>query len=109
MGFRESLGEFEQLALLAIWRLGQDAYGTTVREEIEQATGRTVAIGSLYTTLERLREKGYVDSLWGDATPERGGRSKRFFTLTAAGGIALTRSMEGIRKLSSGFLPAEAR
>jgi DNA-binding PadR family transcriptional regulator len=100
------LGEFEQLTLLAIWRLGREAYGTTIREEIEQATSRPIAIGALYTTLDRLQQKGFVDSELGEATPERGGRAKRFFTVTPKGGEAMRKSLKAIRNLATGFLPS---
>jgi len=73
MGSRDHLGEFEQLVLLAILRLGPNAYGMTVRREIEKRAGRTTSIGSLYLTLDRLQQKGLIRSELGEATPERGG------------------------------------
>ena len=76
---RDTLGEFEQLLLLAIVHLGDDAYGVTIRQEIEARTGRDVAIGALYTSLDRLERKGFVRSTMSEPTPERGGRSKRCF------------------------------
>lgn len=106
MGSRDNLGEFEQLTLMAVWRLGRKAYGTSIREAVEQATDRAVAIGALYTTLDRLQVKGLVTSELGEATPERGGRAKRFFTVTPKGGEALRKSLKAIRALSEGFLPA---
>ena len=79
------MGEFEQIVLLAILRVGEDAYGVTIRAEIELCTGRDPAPGALYTTLDRLEDKGFVTSRLGDPTPQRGGRAKRFFTVTPAG------------------------
>lgn len=95
----EALGEFEQIVLLAIVRLTGDAYGTTIRREIESRTGRLVAIGALYTALERLERKGYVGSLLSDPTPQRGGRSKRYFTLRPAGVAALKRSRQALDRM----------
>ena len=81
----DSLGEFEQAVLLAVAHLDDDAYGVTIRREIESRTRRTVAVGALYTALDRLERKGLVTSTMSDPTPERGGRSKRHFTITSAG------------------------
>jgi PadR family transcriptional regulator, regulatory protein PadR len=86
---REHLGEFEQIALLAVLRLGQNAYGVPVRREIENRTGRSVTVGALYRTLDRLEEKGYVTSWFSDPVPERGGRSKRYFRVEPLGIRAL--------------------
>src|ERR1700754_3750682 len=96
---RDGLGEFEQLALLAVCRLGKEAYGTTIREAIELATERSISIGALYTTLDRLESKGYVNSELGEPTPERGGRAKRYFTVTGAGVGALKRSVQAVQNL----------
>jgi DNA-binding PadR family transcriptional regulator len=85
----DALGEFEQSLLLAIVHLGENAYGVTIRQEIEARTGREVAVGALYTSLARLERKGYVRSTMSEPTPQRGGRSKRHFTLRAAGAAAL--------------------
>ena len=85
MGGRSSLGEFELLVMLTILRLGEDAYGVPISREIEQRTGRSVTFGTVYATLERLQKKGFVRSNLGEATPERGGRAKRFFRVTSAG------------------------
>jgi PadR family transcriptional regulator, regulatory protein PadR len=76
-----ALGEFEQVVLLAILRLGEDAYAVTVRDEILRCTGRDVSRGSIYITLDRLETKGYLKSRLADPTPERGGRAKRYYTL----------------------------
>src|ERR1044071_9054581 len=82
---RAYLGEFEHLVILALLRLGDRAYGVTVRQEIELRAGREVSIGAIYATLERLQRKGYVRSALGEPTRERGGRSKRFFRVTGKG------------------------
>src|SRR6516162_8059804 len=78
-------GEFELLVMLTIIRLGDCAYGVPISREIEQQTGREVAFGTVYATLERLQEKGFVRSSLGESTPERGGRAKRYFRVTATG------------------------
>lgn len=79
------LRDFELLILLAILRIGDDAYGVPIGHEIEQATGHRVTGASIYTALDRLQAKGLVTSALGDPTPERGGRAKRFFTVTSSG------------------------
>jgi PadR family transcriptional regulator len=104
-----SLGEFEQSVLLAIVHLKGDAYGVTIRREIESRTGRSIAVGALYTALERLERKGYVRSAASDPTPERGGRSKRHFTLLAAGATALERSHDAMRRMWAGLKPGLLR
>ena len=76
-----ALGEFEQVVLLAILRLGDDAYAVTIRDEILECTGREVSRGSIYITLDRLETKGYLKSRLADSTPERGGRAKRYYEL----------------------------
>jgi DNA-binding PadR family transcriptional regulator len=84
-----ALGEFEQLVLIAIVRLGPDAYGATIRREIESRTDRHLSISAVYTTLERLEQKGCVRSRVGDPTPERGGRRRKYFALQPLGARAL--------------------
>lgn len=79
------LGEFEYLLLSAAARLGEDAYGASIRREIEDATKRRCAVGALYTTLDRLEAKGLVTTWMGDPTPQRGGRPKRMVRVTAEG------------------------
>jgi len=95
MGKGEFLGEFEQVVLLAVARLRGDGYGVSIRQEIERRTGREVTVGSVYATLARLEEKGFVASLEGDPTPRRGGRARRLFRLLPGGAEALraTRGM----------------
>lgn len=84
-----SMGEFEQLVLLAILRLDDHAYGMEIREEIEKRIGREVSYGAAYTTLDRLERKGFVRYELGEATPRRGGRAKKYFHVTASGRAAL--------------------
>src|SRR4051794_27103690 len=82
---RESLGHFELLVLLALMREGEEAYGVPIARAIEESTGKPVILASVYNTLERLEQKGLVRSVVGEPTPERGGRAKRYFSITAAG------------------------
>lgn len=81
----EYLGNFELMLMLALLRLGEDAYGVTIAQELEEQTGREVVVASVYATLDRLQERGLVASSLGDSTPERGGRAKRYFRITGAG------------------------
>jgi DNA-binding PadR family transcriptional regulator len=97
-----SLGEFEQVVLLAILRLGDKAYGVTIGAEITACTGREPAPGALYTTLDRLEDKGLVWSRLGDPTPQRGGRAKRYFALNSKGLAAITRAQQSYRRLLEG-------
>ncbi len=94
MGKNKYLGEFEIVVLATLVRLGEDAYGMTIRRQIEERSGRSVSIGSLYATLRRLEAKGYVSTVLGEPTQERGGRAKRYFRLEAEGAEALIRSRE---------------
>ena len=98
-----NLGEFEQLILLAILRLRDDAYGVTIRAELADRAGRNVAPGALYTALERLETKGLITSRMGDPTPQRGGRAKRHVAVTAAGLDALTRALQAYQRLLDGL------
>jgi DNA-binding PadR family transcriptional regulator len=97
------LGEFEQVVLLAILRLKEDAYAIPIREEIEARTGRSVARGALYTALERLESKRCVQSRMSGPFAERGGRSRRYFTVTALGLSALRVSRQALLQLWSGL------
>jgi PadR family transcriptional regulator PadR len=99
----ELLGSLEHIVLLALLRLGDHAYGMTVRREIEERTGRNLSIGAVYATLERLEAKGYVSSFTGEPTSERGGRAKRHFRIEADGQQALRASQQAIRKMSLGL------
>ena len=99
---REFLGNFELLVLLALLRLGDEAYGVPISEAIEESTGREVALGSVYAALERLEQKGLVASRWGDPTPERGGRAKRHFRVSARGLREAREARAGLMKLWRG-------
>ena len=103
MSRRDYLGEFEHIVILALLRLGDRAYGVTVRQEIEARTGREVSIGAIYATLDRLEGKGYVKSQFGEPTPERGGRSKRFFRVTAKGMSAVNRTHRAMHSMTQGL------
>src|SRR5262245_58453111 len=81
----ETLSNFELMVLLAVMRLGNEAYGVPIAEEIESRRGKSVSIGSVYAALERLDSKGFVESELGEATAERGGRAKRYFRITRKG------------------------
>ena len=97
------LGVFEQLVLMGIVHLKEDAYGVTVRRNVEERTGRTVSLGAVYATLDRLEKKGYVSSYEGDPTPTRGGRAKRFFRVERAGITALQKSLQTVQSMSRGL------
>jgi len=97
------LGEFEQIVLIALLRLGRTAYGMAVRREIEERTGRQVSIGAVYATLQRLEGKGFVASFTGEPTAARGGRAKRFFRIEADGERSLRRSQEAIGRMMEGL------
>jgi PadR family transcriptional regulator PadR len=101
-----NLGEFEQLLLLALLRLGDEGYGVTVRRELERRAGRAVSLGTVYKTLLRLETKALVAATIGEPTPERGGRRKKYYALTPAGRRALERSLAALRKMSRGLDPA---
>jgi DNA-binding PadR family transcriptional regulator len=97
------LGEFELLVLLAVLRLGDDAYGASILDEIAQRTRRPVARGSVYITLDRLEEKGLLGSERGDPTPIRGGRAKRYFKLKPRGLRLLKRTVADLGRLQEGL------
>ena len=94
-----SLGEFEEIVLLAVRHLGNNAYGVPIRQTVEQARGRVVSIGAIYTTLERLEQKGLLTSELGEATPQRGGRAKRYYHLEGLGECALDAVEQARRRL----------
>lgn len=98
-----NLGEFEQLILLAILRLGDGAYGVTIRAELAERGGRSVAPGALYTALERLEAKRAIASRMGDPTPQRGGRAKRYVKVTPVGMEALRRALNAYERLLDGL------
>jgi len=96
------LGEFEYMLLTAAARLGEDAYGAAIRDEIEGATRRRCSIGALYTTLDRLEAKGLLKTWMGEATPQRGGRAKRMVRVTAKGIQAAAAFYEAVTRVSRG-------
>ena len=100
---REWLGEFEQMVLLACLRLGEGAYTMAVVHEIESITGREASHAAVYVALRRLEKKGMVDSELGEATPERGGRPKRFFRVLPAAMEPLRESRDALLGLWSGL------
>jgi DNA-binding PadR family transcriptional regulator len=100
-----SLGDFEQLVLLALVRLKEDAYGVTIHEEIVRRARRDVTIAAVYKTLERLEDKGLAASTVGEPTAERGGRRKKFFRIQPAGRRALTHALAAIRRMTDGLAP----
>lgn len=103
MATTTALGEFEQIVLLAVLRLKTDAYGVSIRAEIAARTGREPTSGALYTTLDRLEKKGLLQSRTGESTPQRGGRSKRYYTVTASGAAAVTRAQQAFRNMLKGL------
>jgi DNA-binding PadR family transcriptional regulator len=103
MNGRGHFGEWELMVILALMRLGDDAYGVPVCREIERQTGREVAVGSVYATLERLEEKGFVSSELGQPTAERGGRAKRYFRITTSGLREVRKTQRALVKLWSGL------
>ena len=100
---KHALGELEQTILLAVLRLGDEAYGVSIRREIALCTRRDVAPGALYTTLDRLEQKAIVEARNGDPTPERGGRAKRFYKLTREGHALLVEAQRSFKNLMDGL------
>ena len=98
-----AIGEFEQVVLLAILRLGDEAYAVSIRDEIGRCTGRDVSRGSIYITLDRLETKGYLRSWLADPTPERGGKAKRYYTLRPRAIEALRDSRRALVALWKGL------
>jgi PadR family transcriptional regulator PadR len=97
------IGEFEQHVLTALLRLRDTAYGVPIHREIVERTGRDVAIGAVYATLDRLERKGFVSSRAGEPTPERGGRAKRYFRIEAPGVSALDESWRASDRMREGL------
>ena len=97
------LGEFEQSVLLVILRLHGQAYGVTIRRELAECTERDPSPGALYTSLDRLEEKGLIASKMGDPTPQRGGRAKRYFTVNASGVRAVALAQRNFQRLLRGL------
>ena len=98
----QHLGEFEILVLLGILRLGEGAYGMTVRRELEETAQRKVTLGSVYGTLDRLEKKGFLRSWHTDPDPVRGGHPRRFFAVTPEGQLALRRSQQMMERMWAG-------
>ena len=98
-----ALGEFEQIVLMALLRIGAEAYGAVVCMEIEKRSGRTASLSAVHTTLERLEGKGLVRSRIGDPTPQRGGKRKRHYEVATLGMKALQASYRSIRKMADGL------
>lgn len=98
-----SLGEFEQLILLALVRLRDDAYGATVHQEVQKRTRRPISISAVYTTLDRLEAKGLLESHIGTPTPQRGGRRRQYFRLLPLGADALSQSYRIFREMTRGI------
>ena len=105
MKSNKNLGEFEILVLASVLRQDGDAYGASIKKDIEERTGRSVSIGALYATLSRLEEKAYVSAEMGEATPERGGRAKRYFRIEPTGRVLLERSVSSMRNMVEGLFP----
>ena len=99
----KKLGEFEQLVLLALLRLREDAYGTTICQEIEKRTNREISLSAVYTTLDRMEEQGLIKSRIGDPTPQRGGRRKKYFQLLPRGEEALAESYKALKRMITGL------
>ena len=103
MGTPPSLGDFEQLVLLALVRLGDRAYGVAIHNEITERAGREVTVAAVYKTLERLEDKGFTASTLGEPTAERGGRRKKYFRIQPAGRRALRHAIASLRRMSDGL------
>ena len=103
MADRDSLGSFEQLVLAALVRLGADGYGMSVREEIEERTGRDLAIGAVYATLDRMETKGYVRSRIGESTAERGGKARRYYKMLPKGEAVLRDALRQLNSMVAGL------
>ena len=97
----DQIGQLEQLVMLAILRLQPTAYGVSLQKELELRTGREYSVGAIYAVLDKLERKGFVKTKQGEATPERGGRAKLYFNLTAPGQTALQASLKAIDDLRS--------
>ena len=100
-----TLGEFEQLVLFAIVKLGDGAYGAAIATEIEQTVDRNVSSGALYTTLERMENRELVCGTWGDPTIERGGRRRKYYLVEPAGAALLARTFQALRSMGEDLLP----
>lgn len=100
---KDYLGHFEEIVLLAVLRLGENAYGAKIRQTVAEATERDVSIGAVYATLDRLERKGYLKSWQGEATPERGWRAKRYLRVEGEGVRALNDTAAARNRLVQGL------
>lgn len=98
------LGEFEQLVILALLQLGDEAYGMTVRREIEERAGRKVSLGAIYATLDRLENKGLIRSHPGSSDVNRRGRARRFFQVEGTGKQVLKQTLDSLDRMRSGLM-----
>jgi PadR family transcriptional regulator PadR len=97
------LGEFEHLLLLAVLRLGEEAYGVSLRQTLRERAGRDASFGAIYSTLRRLEQKGLVRSSLGDPEPVRGGRGKKYVALTPRGQLAVRSAHRAMRRMADGL------
>lgn len=97
------LGDLEQLVLLALLRLGPEAYGVAITDMIQERAGRDASLGAVYKALTRLEQKGYVRGTMGEPTAERGGRRKRYYQLTLQGRRSLAQSLHAVKRLATGL------
>jgi DNA-binding PadR family transcriptional regulator len=102
VGMAELLGTFEQAVLLAIIRLGDGAYGRAILHQVQDSLGRALSAGAVYTTLDRLEQRGLVDSKLAEGTPVRGGRARRYYTVVAEGNRALADTQRTLTKMWGG-------
>ena len=105
MKFNAPLGEFEVIVLLAVLHLGEDAFGSAIRDEIQRRSHRRVSRGAVYITLDRLEEKGFLTSKLAGASDNRGGRPKRFFSVTATGLKGVKHSVRMLARMQKGLEP----
>lgn len=106
MNSKTHLGEFEIYVLSAVLRCGDNAYGMLIRREIEKTTGRKVSIGAVHATLVRLENKGFLSSEMGGATSKRGGRAKRFYSISLEGRERLEQSVSALLRITNGVVAA---
>ncbi|HET9373280.1 MAG TPA: PadR family transcriptional regulator [Vicinamibacterales bacterium] len=104
-----TIGEFEHLLLLAVLKLGDEAYGVTIRRAVEEATGRQVTAGAVYTALGRLESRGFVRSSPGDTVPERTGMRRRYYRVEPEGAQVVQRTMRHLEAMAEGLKPRIAR
>jgi DNA-binding PadR family transcriptional regulator len=100
---RRHLGELEQVLLLALAHLGDDAYGTSIARLVADRTGRVLSPGAIYTALDRLERRGFVGSRWGEPTPERGGKRKRHYRLRSSGAVAIQDARRALARMARGL------